>query len=125
PVDAPWGWLAGAWRDLMHAPAIGLGYGAVVAAAGWALTAAVLRWQSLSLALPLAAGFMLVAPMLAVGLYETSRRLQAGEPLRLRAIAFVATRSPAQLGLMGVLLALFFMAWQRFAMLLFALFFGT
>ena len=125
PLDAPWGWLAGAWQDLAQAPFISLGYGAAVAAAGWALTAAIASSRSLSLALPLAAGFMLVAPMLAVGLYETSRRLQAGERPRLRDVLFVAARSPVQLGFMGVLLALFFMAWQRFAMLLFALFFGA
>jgi uncharacterized membrane protein len=125
PIDAPWGWLAGAWLDLTRAPLVSLTYGAAVAAVGWALTAAVLYWQSLALALPLAAGFMLVAPMLAVGLYETSRRLEAGEPLRLRDVLFVATRSPVQLGFMGLVLALFFMAWQRLAMLFFALFFGT
>lgn len=124
-LEAPWRWVAGAWTDLARAPGVSLAYGAAVAAAGWLLTAAAFYIESLSLTLPLAAGFMLVAPMLAVGLYETSRRLEAGEPITFRAVAFVATRSPSQLAFMGVLLALFFMAWQRFALLLFALFFGA
>ena len=125
PLDAPWRWVAEGWNDLTRAPAISLGYGAAVALAGWALTSAVLFFESLSLVLPLAAGFMLVGPMLAVGLYEVSRRLEAGEPVELRAVALVVTRSPVQLAFMGVLLALFFLAWQRFALILFALFFGA
>lgn len=109
----------------MRAPAISLGYGAAIALAGWGLTCAAYFLESLALVLPLAAGFMLIGPMLAVGLYETSRRLEAGEPLELRAVMFVAVRSPVQLAFMGVLLALFFLAWQRSALLLFALFFGA
>jgi uncharacterized membrane protein len=124
-LDAPWRWVAGAWTDLARAPGVSLAYGAAIAVGGWLLTAAVFFFDALPLALPLAAGFMLIGPMLAVGLYETSRRLEAGEPIGFRAVAFVATKSPTQLAFMGVLLALFFLAWQRFALLLFALFFGT
>jgi len=123
-LDAPWAWLAAGWRDLWRRPALSLGYGLAVATAGWLLAALLIR-QGLSPALlPLAGGFLLVGPMLAVGLCEMSRRYERGLPFRPAEVLFVATRSPVQLGFVGVVLALFMLAWLRFAMLLFALFFG-
>jgi uncharacterized membrane protein len=123
--EAPWEWLAAGWRDLWRAPAVGLGYGLAVALAGALLTAGLFFLDSLPLVLPLAAGFMLAGPMLAVGLYETSRRLAAGEPIRAASVLLVRTASPGQLGFIGALLMLFMLAWARIATLLFALFFGT
>jgi len=122
--EAPWEWLAAGWRDLWCRPAISLGYGLAAAAIGALLTVGLFYLDALPLALPLAAGFMLLGPMLAVGLYETSRCLAAGEPVETRRVILVATRSPAQLALLGGLLMLFMLAWVRVAMLLFALFFG-
>ena len=124
-LEQPWTWLAAGWRDIWRAPWISLTYGAGFAAVSIAFTAALFIGGFEYLLPPLAAGFMLVGPMLAVGLYETSRRLEAGEPVSLGAALFVTTRSPAQLAFLGVLLMLALLAWMRIASLLFALFFGT
>jgi len=124
-MERPWAWLAAGWRDMQRAPFVSFTYGALFAAFSIGLTAGLFLTGFEYLLPPLAAGFMLVAPMLAVGLYETSRRLEAGEPVSLKAALFVMTRSPTQLGFIGVLLALVLLAWMRLASLLFALFFGT
>lgn len=124
-LERPWTWLAAGWRDMWRAPRISLTYGALFTAASIVLTVGLFLAEVEFFLPPLAAGFMLVGPMLAVGLYETSRRLQAGEPVTLRSALVVATRSPAQLAFLGIVLALVLLAWMRIASLLFALFFGT
>jgi len=123
-LDDPWNWLSAGWQDVWRAPRISLSYGFAIAVASIVLTAGLFSLHMTSLVLVLAAGFMLIGPMLAVGLYETSRRLESGEPLSVRHVVFVSTRSPAQLAFLGVLLMLALLAWIRIATLLFALFFS-
>ena len=72
-ADAPWAWLSLAWRDMTRSPAVSFGYGAVFAIVSAVLVAGLSVFQLASLSLALVAGFMLVAPLLAVGLYEASR----------------------------------------------------
>ncbi len=122
--DAPWSWLAAGWRDLCRVPQVSLFYGAIFAIVAGLLIAGLTQfgWQSLSLALT--GGFLLVGPMLGVGLYEVSHRLETGEPVRLADVLFVGTRSPGQLAFMGVLLLIVFFVWIEIALLMFMLFFG-
>lgn len=122
--DAPWAWLAAGWRDLWAVPQVSLAYGLLFAAVSGILTWTLFRLDMQYMLMPLAAGFMLVGPMLAVGLYETSRRLAAGEQTGLGHALFVKTRAPAQLAFLGALLMLMLLAWIRIAQLIYALFFG-
>jgi uncharacterized membrane protein len=124
PFDAPWTWLAAGWRDLWALPALSLGYGAVFSLVALGLVTGLfaLGWQSLMLAL--AGGFLLVGPMLAVGLYEVSRRLEAGEAIDVRDAIFVGVRSPGQLAIMGVALMIAYLAWVELALVLLVLFLG-
>jgi uncharacterized membrane protein len=124
-IEAPWAWLADGWRDMWQAPQVSLLYGAAFSLASIALTSALYLLDWLYMLLPLASGFMLVGPMLAVGLYETSRRLDAGLPVSIFTAAFAPTRSPSQLALIGLFLMLIMLAWNRIATLLFALFLGA
>jgi uncharacterized membrane protein len=123
-ADAPWRWLSAAWSDLWQAPGVSLAYGFLLVAASFGLSFGLYLADLFYLVLPLAAGFMFVAPVLAVGLYEVSRRLETGEPVTLSA-AVTAWRRNGQILLMGLLLTLFLLAWIRLAFLIFALFFGT
>lgn len=123
-VDRPWTWLARGWRDLAACPTISLSYGLVFALCGIALLLLTREAQMWYVALPLAAGFMLLGPVLAVGLYDVSRRRECGEPVTFSLTAVAWRRNPTQLALMALALMLFFLVWIRLATLIFALFYG-
>ncbi|MEM7021905.1 MAG: DUF2189 domain-containing protein [Pseudomonadota bacterium] len=123
-LDRPWHWLAAGWRDLWQAPVVSLGCGVIFAAVGYAITLGLWLADLVYLVLPMVCGFMIVGPLMAVGLYEISRRLEAGEPVSLGAALLAWKRNASQIGLMGVALMLFLFAWIRLAALLFMLFYG-
>lgn len=122
--DQPWRWLSAGWADLTRVPAVSLSYGLAFALAGWILTAAIWIFGQFYLVLPLAAGFMLLGPILGVGLYDASRRLEGGLPSSLGRALTAWRGNAAQIALMGLVLMLFMLAWVRFATILFALFFS-
>jgi uncharacterized membrane protein len=124
-LDEPWAWLAAGWQDLWRRPEIGLGYGLVITIISIFLALGLFSLHMSSVVVALAAGFFLIGPMLAVGLYETSRRLENDEVITLKSVVVVGVRSPTQLAFLGVILMAAFLVWIRAATLLFALFFGT
>ena len=124
PLDRPWSWLSKGFSDLRRAPGVSLTYGILFTVAGYLFTAGLWAMGWLHLTLPLVAGFLIVGPLFAVGLYEISRRLQTGEPISFGATLAAWKRNSSQIGLMGVALLLLMFAWLRLAALIFMLFFG-
>jgi uncharacterized membrane protein len=124
PNDRPWAWLEAGWRDLMATPHIGFFYGGAVVVAGWALVLLLIAAGALWAVLPAVAGFFLVGPVVAAGLYETSRRREKGEPVSLGVALHAFQRNAPQLALMGAVLLIINLFWVRMAGLLFAVFFG-
>lgn len=122
--DRPWRWLAAGWRDLMRVPALSFSYGILFSATGCALIWWLFSADALYLIFPFAVGFSLVGPAAAVGLYDISRRLEAGQPASLGAIVPAVLSRLDTLAAMGLVLMLSFLAWMEIAMLIFALFFG-
>jgi uncharacterized membrane protein len=125
PFDAPWVWLAAGWRDLWAAPQISLTYGTLFAAISMGLSLALAAGGIEALVLSLAGGFLLIGPIAAIGLYETSRRLAAGERVTLGAIATAVFRAPGQLGFFGAILAFAYFVWLQLALLMLMLFLGS
>jgi uncharacterized membrane protein len=123
-LDRPWAWLAAGWRDLTRAPAVSLTYGVLFAVIGWAVTFGLWWAGMIYLILPLTAGFLIMGPILAVGLYEVSRRHERGERASLRDAIAAFRANPTQIAFMGVTLLLLFFAWIRIAVMIFFLFFG-
>jgi uncharacterized membrane protein len=117
-------WLRVGWRDLAHKPGLSLAYGL----AGFALSLVVI-WGMFALGwdqvlFPALAGFMVVGPVVAIGLYEKSRAIETGEPVTVKRMVLVRTKSGGQIFFVGVLLCLLMLMWMRTAVLIYALFFG-
>lgn len=108
-VLSPLRWLALGWRDLRAHPLPGLLHGALVALVGQALLlAAHDRFWLLAGAF---SGFLIVAPILATGLYAVSRALAVGRRLPLREVFGVWRSGDPRLVRFGLLLALAGTGW--------------
>ena len=111
--------------DFKAVPVFGLFFAAFYVAGGLGL------WFGLGFSgqpvwfVPIAAGFPLFAPFAAVGLYEVSRRREAGEPLSWGPIlSALKGRGDGQLALMAVGVLIAFGFWIILARGIFAIFLG-
>jgi len=115
--------LAQGFRDFRAAPLYGLAIGALYAGGGMLVILSVTALGMSYLAYPLAAGFALIGPFVAVALYEISRRLEAGQPLSIAAILSVI-RSRSEIGWMAFVTLFVFVIWMYQVRLLIALLLG-
>ncbi len=123
-TDRPWVWLTAGWQDLQATRSIALAYGGALTLAGWVLVLLFFEAGTPWAILPATAGFFLIAPLLAAGLYEASRLRQRGQTPTLADAVGGFRRNGAQIAFMGVVLLLIHLVWVRIAGLLFAVFFG-
>lgn len=123
-IDQPWRWLAAGWQDFRRNPAVGVLYGVLAAITGYLILVGLWWAGLLHLILPLLGGFLIVGPILTVGLYETGRRQEQGEETTFLEALAAFRRNPSQIALVGVALLLLMFAWARLAALLFFLYFG-
>lgn len=124
PARAALDWLAAGWHDLRRSPGPSLAWGLFLFLLSWAVLWLLHAAGLLYLALPAVAGFLIVGPFLAIGLYEKSRRLEAGGTASLRDMVLARPASAGQLAYAGLMLGLLVLFWLRAADLLYALFFG-
>jgi uncharacterized membrane protein len=122
PPGRPFTWLAQGLRDMRGNLVESLVYGLIVAAIGWAIwTYTAGRPQQFTASIT---GFFLLAPLLAAGLYEISRRHELGMDTGFGESLQGWRRSGealAQFGLELVIVAIF---WERLSAILFALFYN-
>ncbi|MEM8547571.1 MAG: DUF2189 domain-containing protein [Pseudomonadota bacterium] len=117
--------LTAGWRDFLRAPAFGLFFASVYALGGLALFAAVFQFDMAWLAYPLVIGFALIGPFIASGLYEVSRRLEAGLPLTWSAVlGVVLNQHRREFGWMAFVILFIFWVWMYQIRTLVAVFFG-
>ena len=117
--------LTEGFDDFMAMPTHPVFIGFFYALAGVVLVSLTSFANALHLVFPLAAGFALIGPFVAVGLYEMSRRRERGLPASWRD-AFAVFRSPALPSIIALGVALFalFAAWIWAAHVLYGWLYG-
>jgi uncharacterized membrane protein len=117
--------LAAGLRDFRAAPLYGLFFGAVYTLGGIAIVAT-LGWLDMAyLAYPLAAGFAMIGPFVATGLYAVSRRRELGQPLSFSAVLWsVWEQRRREMGWMAFVAIFLLIMWLYQVRLLIALFLG-
>lgn len=124
PPLTAFSWLRAGWADFATRPGPSLVYGLAIFLVSLAIIGGMMQFGLDYILLPALAGFMVVGPALAIGLYEKSRRIARGEPVSLIGMLLVRPRAGGQVLFTGVLLCLLALLWMRAAVLLYALFFG-
>lgn len=119
--DAPWSWIKGALEDMQAAPFVSFGYGIVFTVIGLSITLGLWSIGQGGLIPVVLGGFTLVAPASAVGIYRISQKLDAGETPKLMDFWSIPAGRFTQLGLLSVLLMVFFVTWAKLAQMMFAM----
>jgi uncharacterized membrane protein len=78
-AGAPLRWIALGWRDVRRAPGPTFTCGLVVVMLSWFVSLLAYRLGSYILLLAMLSGFVFVAPVIAIGLYEVARQLGRGD----------------------------------------------
>lgn len=115
-------WLRAGWRDLVAHPGPSLAYGLIVTAGGWA--AVTLAAPHAELFTSVIAGFVLVAPLIAAGIYELTRQVEAGAAPSFIASVKSLRRNAGSIADYGIALLLAGILWERVAAVMFALSYG-
>src|SRR3546814_8083548 len=97
---------AAGWADCKVNPGPSLVYGLADFIVSLTIVAGMFELALDYILFPALAGFMVVGPVLAIGLYEKSRRIADGVPVTLAGMVFVRSRSGGQILFPGVLLSL-------------------
>lgn len=122
PPGRPFAWLALGLRDLRRSLPESLAYGFLVAMVGWLLRAyTVGRPQLFTTALT---SFFLIAPLLAAGLYEISRRQELGMRTSFGESLQAWRRSGGALAQYGLAMVLWAIFWERLSAIIYALSYG-
>ncbi|MCR9179688.1 MAG: DUF2189 domain-containing protein [Erythrobacteraceae bacterium] len=115
--------LAAGWRDFLGLAQFGMFFGGFYVLAGLLIGWAAINGGEPTWLIPAMAGFPLVAPFVAVGLYEASRRREAGLALSWRAVlGALKGHDDDQILSMGVIVFVAFSFWMIVAHAIFAVF---
>jgi uncharacterized membrane protein len=109
PLSRPLHWLALGWRDLLRCPLPGLLHG--LAMAGFGALLILLARDRFWLLAGAFSGFLLMAPLVATGLYAVSRALERGEAAGLGTALAAWWPRDRRLVVFGLLLALAGTGW--------------
>jgi uncharacterized membrane protein len=114
-------WLQLGWKDFCASPKVSLFYGVCFATMGLILTKILANVpQYLS---AMSCGFLLLGPLLSLGLYDISRRLEQ-EKSRMLVTLFSMRGRWSNIGILALVLAVIMLVWARASLVVFALFYN-
>jgi uncharacterized membrane protein len=117
-ATAPLRWVSAGWQDLRRAPAQSLSYGVAVVAASYG--ASLVAWQlgGMMLLFGVITGFLFIAPLVAIGVYEISRQLERGETPTLARGLKATRRNMGNELVYALVIMVVFLIWARAATLM-------
>ncbi len=118
-----WQWLGKGWGDIKSAPGYSLTYGAGIVLISGLITLLLAAGHLTFLVPFLVACFFLVAPLLAIGLYQMSSHLEKGESLKTCQALEAFKRNQGQLGLTTGFLLMIMQLWILSTVFLFIMLF--
>jgi uncharacterized membrane protein len=118
----PLHWLRAGWQDFMAHPGPSLMYGILVTVAGLGIVT--LAAPHAELFSTVISGFVLIAPLIAAGIYELTRQREAGEKASFLSSIKRLNRSKGSIADFGIVLILAGILWERAAAVMFALSYG-
>ncbi len=117
--------FADGWQDFRSYPVYGIFFGAIYAVGGLFIAVMLTYYHLPWMIIPVAIGFPLVGPFVAVGLYEISRRHRSGDPVGWKAVLTEVFRQrERQLSWMAFVVLFIFWIWIYQVRLLMALLLG-
>lgn len=118
----PFHWLKDGWEDFLAHPGPSLIYGLVIAGISWLiLTLAAPKPYLVAAAI---SGFLLIAPLLAAGIYELTREREMGVKVSFMESLRGLRRNAGTIADYSVVLVIMAIVWERMGAVLFALSYG-
>lgn len=114
-LDAPLSWLKQGWQDFRHAPTPSLVLGMLLLALSYIIAWTTWSYGTLALYLGLGSGFVFIGPVLAVGFYSISRRLEAGHVASLGICLRYGWKPLRDLMVLGFVILIVLLVWARAA----------
>ncbi|MGV0954482.1 MAG: DUF2189 domain-containing protein [Fluviibacter sp.] len=122
-LGAPFLWLREGTRDLCRAQFASLFYGVCFALMGW--TIAFFNGTSIGMTLAATSAFMLLGPILAIGLYNLSDQLEQGTLADLKKSLYCWRGNMSNLALFALVSTIVALIWARASAVIFAVFYNT
>lgn len=122
-LSAPFTWLKLGTRDLFKAQFASLFFGVCFSLMGW--TIAFFNGKSYGLTLAAASAFMLLGPILAIGLYNLSDQLEKNTPPDLKKSLVCWRGNISNLSLFALVSLIVALIWARASAVIFAVFYNT
>ncbi len=120
-IEQPFVWLGKGWADFIRAPRLSMTYGLIYTVIGFALVVGLHLMEMDYLIYPLTAGFILVGPILAIGMYNIPRRMERGRNPRAFKCFMAWKHNRYHIMTAGLVFMIFAMIWNRLAILSFVL----